>query len=451
MNISSGFLHMDTKTKSLVFLVGLVLLFGAIQIQGSNHDSVQGVPEGDEDIQDTSGSFGESSEQKSSEENSFENQVRSRGVSSEEKDGVRTYSFNKEDASLKIGNKTFENIDSERTNNIRVNSEGEILSASFRTNEDGGTYNIGGTNFTVSGSEPISFSNGTLNLPHDAKINSINNSKMAGKKITTSLQKDVPRSVLSEGKDSRLQKGLQDNPRNLDEIKSKVVLPGGRALRGGAKFTEKGMVLQPESNLYKETYDVGEYIVESGKTISTGKGSTVLVAEEGADMSNYGGSWIKSDNESVRMSSSGKGRFSLDVSEESGLFRNRGDNLETTFSVYDGAKMDIDRQGPNKPYLVTNDPSSKGTSIVETGSKSIRVHDSQLYVERARDVPGSTTVNMEITSNPDSAKSIETDKDGSAIIKPSGIEVEPENSRTRSTQENIVTDDVGSRLNQETQ
>lgn len=442
---------MDTKTKSLVFLVGLVLLFGAIQIQGSNHDSVQGVPEGDEDTQDSSGSFKESSEQKSSEENSFENQVRSRGVSSEEKDGVRTYSFNKEDASLKIGNKTFENIDSERTNNIRVNSEGEILSASFRTNEDGGTYNIGGTNFTVSDSEPISFSNGTLNLPHDAKINSINNSKMAGKKITTSLQKDVPGSVLSEGKDSRLQKGLQDNPRNLDEIKSKVVLPGGRALRGGAKFTEKGMILQPESNLYKENYDVGEYVVESGKTISTGKDSKVLVAEKGANMSNYKGNWIKSDKDKIEMSSSGQGKFNLDISEQSEFFGKRDRNLETTFSVYNGAKMNIEKQGPNKPYAVTKDSDANGTSIVETGSKSIRMHDDQLYVERAKDVPGKTTVNMEITSNPGSAKSIKTDKDGSAIIKPSGIEVEPENTRTRSTEENIATNEINSRLEQEVQ
>ncbi|GEM_PF-3621221 len=86
------------------------------------------------------------------------------GLTFSKKDGITTFSFDKDNGFLKIGDNKFENIATDSSGNsfIKVNKKGDISQASFLTNEKGGVYDFNGMKFNAPANSKVDYKQGVL-------------------------------------------------------------------------------------------------------------------------------------------------------------------------------------------------------------------------------------------------------------------------------------------------
>lgn len=88
----------------------------------------------------------------------------------------------KEGANIRINNTVFRNIKPSEGSLIELNEKGEVVSANFLVNENGGNYIFGGTEFFAPAGSEVIFENGiiTMNVPDGSRISKMPEMKDVG-------------------------------------------------------------------------------------------------------------------------------------------------------------------------------------------------------------------------------------------------------------------------------
>ena len=231
----------------------------------------------------------------------FEGDVSGQGLETKEIGETNSFTFEEEDANLKVGDDEFKNIKEGTGSYIHLDETGVITQAEFITNDGGGTYSLGGTTFDVPPNSKVEYDKekGILNFPDGGEIKKFPKaeSKEEGLEIPKFEQLQI------KGKDIKLPEGHVLNSGTLNYDGEKLFIDGGKeTVIDDLKINSKDSTdiyfdgKEHEGNII--SFGEKNLIIQGEQEIKFLKNNPYIKIEEGdsVNMQPYYGSSIKIQN-----------------------------------------------------------------------------------------------------------------------------------------------------------